>query len=412
MVDAARPRDAGTFNTRNSLSFQCIQTGQMENPLTRPLPSLATFACLLALLFPAIAAPASGQTPQGTTGLAASSLKAAISVPNATTNGVAIAPDGRMFMVIQKQKGQDVPQIAEFISGQLKPYPDASWNGWKPGDDASHAFVHANSIRFGLDGTLWVVDFGSADTGFPIVAHGPKLVGIDVSTGKVVRTFYLDKATKPNSAVDDVRFNGDHAYLTDAGWPGIIVLHMPEGSMYRALSDQPSTTAQKPLFAEGHQLQTKDGQPVYFHADQLEVSPDGATLYYQPCSGPMAAIATQYIDDRGVADEERTKHVRLFVNNGTAGGTAIDSKGNVYVSDTQHDAVLRVSPTGKVETLVQDPRLVWVDAMWITADGRLWMPAAQMDHTPNFNGGKTDVQYPMTVFTVDIGNGPARNDHK
>ena len=380
--------------------------------MKKPFPLFAPLACLCTLSLVPFSARLNAQTPQGTTGIAAGSLKVALSVPNATTNGVAVAPDGRVFMVIQKQKGQDVPQIAEFVNGQLTPYPDASWNGWKPGDDASLAFVHANSIRFSLDGTLWVVDFGSADTGVPTVPHGPKLVGIDVLTGKVVRTYYLDKATKPTSAVDDVRFNGDHAYLTDAGWPGIIVLHLPEGSMYRVLSDQPSTTAQKPLFAEGHQLQGKDGQPVFFHADQLEVSPDGATLYYQPCSGPMSAIAVQYIDDHGVSEADRNSHVRTFVNNGTAGGTAIDSKGNVYVSDTQHDAVLRVSPAGKVETLVQDPRLVWVDAMWITADGRLWMPAAQMDHTPNFNDGKTDVQYPMTVFTVDIGNGPARNDHK
>ena len=377
------------------------------------LPALtAPLACFLAANLLALPASTVAQTPHGTTGFAASSLTPAISVPNATTNGVAVATDGRVFMVIQKQKGQDVPQIAEFVGGQLKPYPDASWNGWKPGDDASHAFVHANSIRFGLDGTLWVVDFGSADMGVPTIPHGPKLVGIDVTQGKVVKTVYLDKATKSTSAVDDVRFNGDHAYLTDAGWPGLIVVHMPDGSMYRALSDQPSTTAQKPLFAEGHQLQGKDGQPVYFHADQLEVSPDGGTLYYQPCSGPMSAIATQFIDDGTLPDAERAKHVRLFTNNGTAGGTAIDSKGNVYVSDTQHDAVLRVSPAGKVETLVQDPRLVWVDAMWITADGRLWMPAAQMDHTPNFNDGKTDVQYPVTVFTVNIGNGPALNDHK
>ena len=182
--------------------------------------------------------------------------------------------------------------------------------------------------------------------------------------------------------------------------------------MSRVLSDQPSTTAAKPLFAEGRQLQTKDGKPVMFHADQLEVSPNGGTLYYQPCSGPMSAIATQYIDDGKLTDADRSKHVRLVTNNGTAGGTAIDAKGNVYVSDTQHDAVLKIAPDGEVSTLVQDPRLIWVDAMWITADGRLWMPAAQMDHTPNFNDGKTDIHYPVTVFTVQIGNGPPATDHR
>ncbi len=352
------------------------------------------------------------QTPAGTTGSAAKSLHLVMSLPNAQTNGVAIAPGGRLFLVIAKQKGQDVPQIAEYVGGQLKPYPDASWNAWKAGGDATRAWVHANSIRFGPDGTLWVVDFGSEGLGESVVKHGPKLVGMNIATGQVVETLYLDDLTHPESALDDVRFNGNHAYLTDAGWPGLIVVHLPDGKAYRALNDTDTVKALKPLRGEGQELQDKHGKPIYFHADQLEVSPDGKTLYYQPCSGPMAAIETRYLDDPAVPDAERAKHAHTFAPTGTAGGTAIDKAGNVYVSDTDHDAVLKVTPAGKVSTLVQDPRLVWVDAMWITPDGKLWMPAAQMNRTPLFNDGKMTVSYPMQVFTVDIGNGPAANDHR
>lgn len=368
--------------------------------------SLAILAGLLT------ASALQGQAPQGTSGLAAKGLKVAISLPDAITNGVAIAPGGRTFLVIAKQKGQDVPQLAEYVGGQLKPYPDASWNGWKPGADATRMWVHANSVRFGPDGTLWVVDFGSPGLGESEVKHGPKLVAMNIATGQVTNIVYLDSVVKPSSAVDDVRFDGDHAYLTDAGWPGLIVVHMPDGRLRRVLTDQPSVTAQKPLRAEGQQLQDKHGKPIYFHADQLEVSPDGETLYWQPCSGPTYAIGTRYLNDESLPDSERAKHVRLFLNNGTAGGTAIDAKGNLYVSDTDHDAVLKVSPEGKAETLVQDPRLVWVDAMWITPDGKLWMPAAQMSHTPSFNDGKAQVHYPMQVFTVPIGAGPSPIDHR
>ena len=374
---------------------------------------LAPFICFFALTTLLGTGTGGAQTPSGTTGSAAASLTAAITLPDATTNGVAIAPGGRTFLVIAKQKGQDVPQIAEWVNHQLKAYPDASWNSWKKGDDASHKFVHANSIRFGPDGTLWVVDFGSPELHDPVVTHGGKLVGINVATGQVVETLYLDKVLDPKrSALDDVRFHGDHAYLTDAGWPGIIVVHRPDGAMYRALSDTPSVTARKPLFAEGHQLEDKHGQPIFFHADQMEVSPDGETFYYQPCAGPLSAIPTQYLDDPALPDSERAQHVRMFANNNTAGGTAIDAAGNVYVSDTMHDAVLKVTPKGVVSTLVQDPRLVWVDAMWITADGRLWMPAAQMDRTPSFNDGKQGLKLPMTVYTVAIGNGPPASDHR
>jgi sugar lactone lactonase YvrE len=339
-------------------------------------------------------------------------LKPAITLPSAITNGVAISPTGATYLVVAKQKGQDVPQIAQWIDGKLRPYPNAAWNSWKPGKDASHSFQHANSIRFSPDGILWVVDVGSPDMGQPTLPKGPKLVGIDTKSARVVRTIYLDSVTKPQSFVDDVRFSGDHAYLTDAGAPGLIVVHLHDGSAYRALEDDPSTTAQQPLRAEGHELLTPQGKPIFFHADQMEISPDGRMLYYQPCSGPLSSIDLQYLNDAKLKDSIRKQHVRPFAHTGTAGGTAIDARGNLYISDTDHNAILLISPGGQVSTLVQDPRLVWVDAMWITADGRLWMPATQLDRTPGFNGGKMGVQYPMVVYTVNIGVGPPRNDHR
>lgn len=361
------------------------------------------------LAFFALTATAVAQT----TGPAADSLKVAISMPQpAQTNGVAIAPDGRTFMVVAKQKGQTVPQLAEYADGKLIPYPNAAWNAWKPGEDATLAWVHANSVRFGPDGTLWVVDFGSPGLHQPDVPHGPKLIGFDLATGAMTRTYYFDSVTRVDSALDDVRFNGGHAYLTDAGWPGIIVLDLGSGAMYRTLSDTATVRAALPLRAQGHELLDKNSQPIFFHADQLEVSPDGKMLYYQPCSGPLAEIETKYLDDPTMPDSERAKHARVFARDGTAGGTAIDAQGNLYVSDTDHSAVLKVTPQGTISTLVQDPRLVWVDAMWITADGSLWMPAAQMSLTPDFNHGKLDVKYPMQVFTVKIGNGPPANDHQ
>ncbi len=352
----------------------------------------------------------------------APTVTTALELPNAQTNGVALSPGGRLFLVIAKQKGQDVPQIAEVVGGtskggvyrggQLKPYPDAGWNAWKPGADASKMFVHANSIRFGPDGTLWVVDFGSEGLGEADVKHGPKLVGINIATGQVVETLYLDGVTKSTSAVDDVRFNGDHAYLTDAGWPGIIVVHLPDSHAYRTLNDTDAVKALHPLRGEGHELQDKHGKPIYFHADQLEVSPDGKTLYTQPCSGPMYAIDTAALDDEQMPETERVKHARKFADTATSGGTAIDKAGNIYVAQADNNSVLKITPAGQITTLVQGPQYTWVDAMWISADGRLWMPAAQMDRTPAFNDGKMSVTYPMRVYTTNIGNGPPDNDHR
>ncbi|HEX4739948.1 MAG TPA: hypothetical protein VH353_01305, partial [Caulobacteraceae bacterium] len=48
--------------------------------------------------------------------------------------------------------------MVEIVNGQLRPYPDGDWTGWRPGDDPSKAFVAVNALRLGQDLALWVVD--------------------------------------------------------------------------------------------------------------------------------------------------------------------------------------------------------------------------------------------------------------
>jgi sugar lactone lactonase YvrE len=155
-----------------------------------------------------------------------------------------------------------------------------------------------------------------------------------------------------------------------------------------------------------------DGKPLHIHADQIEVSPDGRWVYYQPSSGRMSRIDTRYLDDTDLDAASLATHVERFADTPSTGGTAIDAEGNIYVSDTDQLSVLRLTPDGTRTTVVRDPRLVWVDAMWIDADGRLWMPAAQLNRMAPFNGGVDRVAKPLRVFTLDIGAKPAPNDHR
>ena len=62
-------------------------------------------------------------------------------------------------------------------------------------------------------------------------------------------------------------------------------------------------------------------------------------------------------------------------------------------------------------TVVADPRLAWVDAMWIDRDGTLWMPSPQLDRTPPMDGGKTETVPPFFIYTMTTGERPAANDH-
>jgi hypothetical protein len=215
-------------------------------------------------------------------------LKTVLSL-DTMTNGVTTTRDGRIFLVFPRIDGSDGPRVVEWVDGKPTPYPEGIWNDWTEGKAASTGFVRVNALRIGPEGELWIVDVGAPGIGNPKLSGGPKLVRIDLAANKVRRIYDLDAMTTDKSFIDDVRFNGRHAYVTDAGSPGLIVLDLDSGVGRRALDGHPSVTAQKPLTAEGQLMKGPDGKRVYIHADQLEVSPDGRWLYYQPCTGPSIA---------------------------------------------------------------------------------------------------------------------------
>ena len=337
-------------------------------------------------------------------------LKPMLQSDNLVFNGITRSKDGRLFSPFQRQtKGKGI-ELGEWRDGKPIAFPDEAWNAWKAGDDAGNAFVAVNAIRIGPDGDLWVVDKGAPGIGDAPLPSGPKLVQIDLTRNAVRRVYSLQSATTERSFIDDFRFNGRNVYLTDAGQPGLIVLDLDTGMPRRALDGHWSSMAQRPLTGQGRVLRDDKGKLLFIHADQLEVSPDGKIFYYQACPGPLYSIETRWLDDVGLNDAERAKHVKLFASTVATGGTAIDADGNIYASDTDGLRILKIAPDGGISTLAQDPRLVWVDAMWIDEDGGLWIPAAQMNRTPAMNGGEAStVKFPTTIYRMQIGAKPVRN---
>ena len=95
----------------------------------------------------------------------------------------------------------------------------------------------------------------------------------------------------------------------------------------------------------------------------------------------------------------------------STGGTAIDADGNIYVSDTDRQNIERICPNGTRSIFVHDERLLWVDAMWVDSQQRLWMPAAQLNRGTPFNDGKSYIRKPLHLYTIDIRTGPSCIDH-
>ena len=337
-------------------------------------------------------------------------LSVALAVPSPCT-GVSTTPGGRTFLVLARIDESPGPQLVELVGTELRPYPDEAWNRWSPGQDPRSRFVRINAQRVGPDGALWLVDVGAPGMGNPPVDGGPKLIQIDLATDTVARIYPLRDALLWQSFVDDVRFNGTNAYVSDAGEPGLVVVDLQSGATRRLLHHHWSTTASRAMTAEGVELRDAHDKPVFIHNDQLEVSPDGEWLYLNPCCGPMVRLPTRLVDDPETSAACLEFSVEYFAATGSTGGTAIADDRTIYVSNTDANRISAITPDGRLRTLIEDDRLSWVDAMWLGSDGRLWMPAAQLHRMSNFRGGRDETKPPITVFTLQTDARPPAIDH-
>lgn len=194
---------------------------------------------------------------------------------NTTTSGVSTTPDGRLFIIWNHIDGSTGPYIGELVNGEFIPYPDKEWNSWNasdPDQDPNLHFLNPNAQRIGPDGLLWVVDNGGVENS--------KLVSFNVTTNSLASVYSLKTTTLVESLWDDVRFNGNMAYLTDAGAAAIGILDLTTGCQRRVLEYSQFTTSWFPASAEGVIRQFANWSYLYFHVDQLEVSPDGVWLYF------------------------------------------------------------------------------------------------------------------------------------
>jgi sugar lactone lactonase YvrE len=322
----------------------------------------------------------------------------------------AVAVDGqRIFVSGPRWAGAKGPAVALInASGVLTPYPDSDWNSWKPGADASKAFVNVNALHRDAHGNLWVIDTGAPAFGGDPLPGGAKAVRIDLKTNRVERVYPLGPTiAKPGSYVDDIRFNGNHAYLTDAGRPGLIVLDLKSGDARRVLDGAASVTAppDRPIVVDGQIVRAPDGSPLKVNSDPLETSPDGRYLYFGSLHGPWSRIETRLLDDVSIPVSELVARVEPWADLPPVGGTAMASDGTLFFSDLANNAVKKRAPDGTITTLIQDPQLHWVDAPFL--DGSfIWLPAAQLDRLPLFNGGVSKVQWPIRLYRCPAASQP------
>lgn len=315
--------------------------------------------------------------------------------------GVTVSENGRIFVNFPRWTEDSPVSVAEVMKdGSLRPYPDEQWNAWRnvrrdEFDPADH-WVCVQSVVADGRGSVWVVD-PAAPAVNGLVPGGPKLVRIDLATNRAAQVirFGQDVAI-PGSYLNDVRLakDGKHAYLTDAGQRGaLVVVDLASGKARRVLDGHPSTQPEKGVVVrtDGKPLRYPDGRPVLFAADSIALSSDGAWLYWKALTGStLYRMPTAALIGKGLAGADVSSQVEAYGKVGPTDGLWIGrGTDTLYTTSIEDNAIkardLAQGPGGVLRTVVQDPRLRWPDTFSEGPDGSLYVTTSRIQDSAFFN---------------------------
>ena len=321
---------------------------------------------------------------------------------NRQMNGVAAAPDGRVFVGMPRWVQVDSFSVGVVKDGSVQPYPGGSWNLWREGLAPGEHFIAVNAVRIepGDPRSLWVVDAAAG------VKGGPKLVQIDLAMNKVSRVYSFGPDIAPEkSYLNDVRIARGHAFITESGMGALIVVDLTTGRARRLLAQSTKTkavTGRSPVI-DGRKVLRPDGTIPIVNADGIEISPDHAWLYFcNPYGGSLWQVSVDDLLNEKLDESTLDRRVKNAGELIPVGGILMLPDGDLLLSDVEKHAIELRTQDGKLTMLRQSKLLDWPDAMSLGADGKVYVAAAQANRRPASNGGKDDTHLPFRILSFSL----------
>lgn len=345
---------------------------------------------------------------------------------DAMPTGVTVSQEGRIFVNFPKWGDEVSFTVGEIRAGEgrVVAYPDEAINQTNPNDLAA-ALVSVQSVVVDPIDRLWILDTGSP-LFQPTKYGGPKLVCVDLKTNQVIKKILFPQSVAlPTTYLNDIRFDlrigrEGVAYITDSaqnGPNGIIVVDLASGESWRRLNDHPSTkSADLQSFlpiVEGRAFVVKQQQDenngsvkvaANMGSDGVAISATGELLYYCPlASRKLFSVSTKGLIDRTRDDQYVSQTVRDEGDKGGASdGLESDAEGRIYVTNYEHNSILRRNQDGEWETIVHDPRLLWPDTLSLASNGYLYVTANQLHRQARFHNGQDMRRKPYMLFRIKV----------
>lgn len=331
--------------------------------------------------------------------LAAGALEVVIEYPEPIGN-VAVSADGRIFFTVHPESRPEGNKLLEWIDGAAEPYPSG---GAQPA-----LFDTVLGVVIDRQNRLWTIDHGN---------HGfrtARLVSIDLDTGSVIHSHEFRADIAPaGSMLQDLQVSADgrHIIIADASiWrrkPALIVYETETRQARRVLEAHPSVSAEDYLVQTASRDMSYLGGLVSLKAgvDGITFDTDNRWLYFGAINqSGLYRLPVDVLLNAELPDRQLASAVERVTDKPLSDGLSSDLAGNVYITDVEHGAVMRVDADGRLQTLIRSPQIRWADGLSFGPDGWLYLADSAIPELVLQTSEHIEQQGPYRIFRFQPGS--------
>lgn len=315
---------------------------------------------------------------------------------------IAVSFLGRVFVTLHPEARPEL-KVVELVNGKPVPFPNMAFQTGKheDGRNEQRYFRNVLSLRIDRYNRLWTLDNGH---------HGfdaARLLAFDLDDGRVVHEYVFPPGIAGiGSHLNDFQVapNGRTIYIADASFfakdPAIIVYDVRNRFARRVIEKHGSVVAEKYIpVVQGRKMQPFGLVAIRPGVDSIVLDTRGEWLYFAPITNNnLYRIRTEYLQDAKMPREELYAQIETFAEKTMSDGLTIDREDNIYISDLEHSAILTMSQTGELTTLLKDRKLRWPDGFSFGPEGWLYVTCSSLHHVIGKLPGSIQKNAPYQVF--------------
>jgi len=296
-----------------------------------------------------------------------SALEVVVTSPEPIGN-LAVSANGRVFYTIHPESRPTGAKLLEWVDGAPKAFPS---------DEAQALFETPLGVVIDRQNRLWTIDHGNHGTGTP------RLLAFDLETGAVVHDHELDSsAAQLGSFLQDLQVDstGKHVFIADVSFwrknPALVVYDVEGQSARRVLEGDESVSPQDWLIRNPTKDMKFFGGLVVLKpgVDSIAIDRADQWVYYGAVThDTMFRVKVADLLDASLSEGALAARVEPVGRKPLSDGMSTDNEGNLLITDVEHGSVMRMTPEGKLTTLVASQRIRWADALSYGPDGWLYV---------------------------------------